>query len=303
MPARRAARPRRTPKGPTRSTRTRQKPEHPRILIVGFGRMGGALALGLKRAGWPVTVFPRSGESLRRAAEFGLVIADHDDLRDADLCIFAVPDTVVAPLSQNLLLDLGLSTALVHCAGALDLSVFGTSPMIARRMRGSFHPLVAVSDPQDPLEGHTAALSATGRPLMQTLKRMAEDLGLQTIEVPEARRAAYHSGAVLAAGGMVALLGAAVEALVEAGIPPEDALRALVPLTQSALHGVEQRGLVRGLTGPVKRGDLAVVQSHLAALPGDLAELYRALSLRALALSGPHLPIETRNALDRLLRS
>lgn len=304
MPARRAARPRRTLAGPTRSTRSRQrKPERPRLVIVGFGRVGGALALGLKRAGWPVSVFPRSGESLRRAAGLGLTIADHDHLHDADVCVFAVPDAVVAPLSQSLLLDLGLSTALVHCAGALDLSVFGSSPMVARRMRGSFHPLVAVSDPEDLLEGHTAALSATGRPLMQVLQRMAADLGLQTIQIPEARRAAYHAGAVLAAGGMVALLSAAVEALGEAGVDPEEALRALVPLSRSALHGVEQRGLVRGLTGPVKRGDLAVVQAHLAALPADLAKLYRALSLRALALGAPHLPVETRNALERLLRS
>ena len=177
------------------------------------------------------------------------------------------------------------------------------SPMIARRMRGSFHPLVAVSDPGDLLEGHTAALSATGRPLMAILKRMAEDLGLATIEVPEARRAAYHAGAVLAAGGVVSLLSAAVDALAEAGIDPEAALRALLPLSRSALRGVEQRGLARGLTGPVKRGDLAVVQAHLSALPADLAELYRTLSLRALALCGAQLPIETRNALDRLLRS
>lgn len=303
MPTRRAARPRRNPAPPKRSTRTRKKPERPRVVVVGFGRMGGALAIGLKRTGWPVTVFPRSGESLRRAVDAGLTLADHDDLHDADVCIFAVPDAVVPTLSASMLLDLGLSTALVHCAGALDLSVFGTSPMIARRMRGSFHPLVAVSDPGDLLEGHTAALSATGRPLMAILKRMAEDLGLATIEVPEARRAAYHAGAVLAAGGVVSLLSAAVDALAEAGIDPEAALRALLPLSRSALRGVEQRGLARGLTGPVKRGDLAVVQAHLSALPADLAELYRTLSLRALALCGAQLPIETRNALDRLLRS
>ena len=60
MPTRRAARPRRTPAPPKRSTRTRKKPERPRVVVVGFGRMGGALAIGLKRTGWPVTGAPRA---------------------------------------------------------------------------------------------------------------------------------------------------------------------------------------------------------------------------------------------------
>jgi predicted short-subunit dehydrogenase-like oxidoreductase (DUF2520 family) len=270
-------------------------------VVVGFGRMGGALALGLLRAGWPVCVFPRSGDSLRRAAGYGLRIADHDDLAEAELCLFAVPDGAVQGLTQALLVDLGLSTSLVHCAGALDTGVFGGSPMVARRMRGTFHPLVAVSDPEDSLEGHAVAVSATGRPLLHTLRRMAEDLRLFPIEVPEARRSAYHAGAVMAAGGAVALLSGAVAAFGEAAIDPQTALRALLPLMRSAIRGVEQRGLVRALTGPIRRGDLAVVQAHLAALPADLALLYRVLSLRALELCGAQLPIETRHALDRLL--
>lgn len=249
-----------------------------------------------------MSVFPRSGESLRRAVDLGVPIADLESLQEANLCIFAVPDAAVPLIAQNMLLDLGLSTALVHCAGALDLNVFGQTPMVVRRMRGSFHPLVAVSDPEDSLTGHTAAVSATGRPLLQVLKEMAKDLELTPLEVPEARRAAYHAGAVLAAGGLVSLLAGAVEAFEEAGISQDDALRALLPLSKSALRGVEQRGLAKSLTGPVKRGDLAVVRAHLSALPAELSELYRLLGLRALALCGAQLPAETRNALQRLLR-
>ena len=302
MAVRRSARPRRPPVKPRRSSRKEPTPERPNVVIVGFGRMGGALALGLKRSGWPVSVLPRSGASLRRAVALGIPIADLDSLEEASICMLAVPDGAVAAVAEQVLLELGLSTALVHCAGALDLSVFGSGPMISRRMRGSFHPLAAVSDPEDPLEGHTVALSATGRPLMTVLKRMAEDLSLHAIEVPESKRAAYHAGAVLAAGGMVSLLASAVKAFEVAGIDEEDALRALLPLSRSALRGVEQRGLGPGLTGPVKRGDLAVVRAHLAALPEELGAIYRLLSLRAVELCSAHLPPETRAALDRLLR-
>ena len=80
-----------------------------------------------------------------------------------------------------------------------------------------------------------------------------------------------------------------------------DALEALLPLAKSAIDGIEKRGLTRGLTGPIARGDISVVQMHLNALPKELATIYRALSLQALALVGDQLPIETHHALKRLL--
>jgi predicted short-subunit dehydrogenase-like oxidoreductase (DUF2520 family) len=129
---------------------------------------------------------------------------------------------------------------------------------------------------------------------------MAHALGMTPLEVPETGRAAYHAGAVLSAGLMVSLLDAAVSSFEEAGLDRADALEALLPLTRSALRGVESRGLEKGLTGPVVRGDVSVVQAHLEALPPELGSLYRLLSRRALRLT-PNLPPETRLALERLL--
>jgi predicted short-subunit dehydrogenase-like oxidoreductase (DUF2520 family) len=301
MALRRAARPRRSPPVRRAATATTGpgKALKSKVVIVGFGRVGGALALGLTSAGWAVTVFPRGGASLRRAVALGLKIADLDSLREADVCVLAVPDAAVTEVAQQVLLDLGLSTALVHCAGALPLSAFG--PLGARRPRGSFHPLVAVSDAEDPLADHAVAISASTRPLLQLLRKMASELHLHALEVPEDRRAAYHAGAVLAAGGVAALLASAVGALGEAGIAEDEALAALLPLSRSALRGIEQRGLSAGLTGPVRRGDVAVVASHLEALPPELGALYRLLSRRALALCEQELPEQTRRALERLL--
>jgi predicted short-subunit dehydrogenase-like oxidoreductase (DUF2520 family) len=270
----------------------------PRVVIVGFGRVGGAIALGLRAAGWDVAVLPRSADSVRRAASLKVFLADHDDLRAAQLCILAVPDSAVVPAMELVEEDLGPSTALVHCSGALPLSVFSTSR--TKRPVGSFHPLAAVSDPKDTLSGHAVALASTDRELHANLERMASALEMAPLEVPETGRAAYHAGAVLSAGLVVALLDAAVSALEEAGLDRELALKSLLPLSSSALRGVQSRGLEKGLTGPVVRGDVSVVQAHLEALPAELGSLYRLLSRRALRLT-PALPPETRLALERLL--
>ncbi|HEY0883102.1 MAG TPA: DUF2520 domain-containing protein [Archangium sp.] len=285
---------------PRRRTRpaARKKPVTPRVVIVGFGRVGGALALGLRAAGWDVSVLPRAADSVRRAATARVFLADHDDLRAAHLCILAVPDAAVAPAVELVEEDLGPQTALVHCSGALPLTVF--SHARSKRPFGSFHPLAAISDMKDPLAGHTVALAATDRGLHAQLTQLAEALGMHPLEVPETGRASYHAGAVLSAGLVVALLDGAVSALQDAGLEREAALQALLPLTNSALRGVQSRGLDKGLTGPVVRGDVGVVQAHLEALPPELGSLYRLLSRRALRLT-PALPPETRLALERLL--
>lgn len=268
------------------------------MVIVGFGRVGGALALGMKQAGWRCAVLPRSGESVRRAARAGFTLADHDALKAAALCILAVPDAAVPEAAALLADDLGAATALVHCSGALPLTAFGNAPT---RPVASFHPLAAVSDPTDSLEGYAVAVAATSVQVKDLLFRLAEALGMKPLEVPETGRAAYHAGAVLSAGLLVALADTAVSVTEQAGLSREVALQALLPLMRSALRGVERRGLARALTGPVVRGDVGVVQAHLEAMPPELGAIYRLLSRRALGLVEGTLPAETRNALARLL--
>lgn len=269
------------------------------LVIVGVGRLGGALGRTLRAAGWRVHVVARSAGARRRARGLRLPLARARELREASVCLLCVPDGAVGEVALVVAPRLGARTALVHCAGALTLDVLGPA---GPRPVGSLHPLCAVSDARDSLEGHAAALSSHSPALLRTLRRLARDAGLRPIEVPESGRAAYHAGAVLSAGGLVALASAAVEALGAAGVAEDAALAALLPLMRSALRGLEARGLAGGLTGPVRRGDAGVVAAHLAALPASVAELYRPLSRRALVLAGPQLTPAARARLARVLR-
>jgi predicted short-subunit dehydrogenase-like oxidoreductase (DUF2520 family) len=75
----------------------------------------------------------------------------------------------------------------------------------------------------------------------------------------------------MASNFLVTLYKAAARALLEAGAPPH----ALVPLMRRTIENDFE------LTGPISRGDWAVVDAHLAAigerLP-DLEPMYRALA-------------------------
>jgi predicted short-subunit dehydrogenase-like oxidoreductase (DUF2520 family) len=271
----------------------------PRIVVVGSGRLGGALALALSARRWPVRVLSRAEQGRQRVEALGLKPATAGDLERAQVALLCVPDKAVPPVAQELARRLGRGAALVHCAGALSLQALGRP---RGRATGSFHPLCAVSDPRDSLAGHTVALSTRSPALKATLGRMAKELGLRALEVPEAHRAAYHAGAVLSAGCAVALMSSAVEALGQAGITEDQALAALLPLMRSALRGMEARGLAGGLTGPVVRADTDVIAAHLRALPEQPGAVYRLLSLQALRLAGARLAPEARTSLTRLLQ-
>ncbi|MCI0573014.1 MAG: DUF2520 domain-containing protein [Myxococcaceae bacterium] len=277
---------------------TARASRRPAVVVAGFGRLGGALALGLQRAGWTVTALAEAPASRRRAEELGVALADAGALRAARVCVLAVQDAAVARRAEAVAPLLSPRCALVHCAGALSLEAFGRSKEVRSRPLGSFHPLVAVSDPRASLAGHSVALSASSPALLRHLRRMAVDLGLRPLHVPEHARPAYHAGAVLSAGGAVSLLAAAARALAEAGLTEEEAVAALVPLMRSALKGVEERGLRRGLTGPVARGDVEVVRAHLDALPPEVASVYRPLVEWSLRLAT--LPEEVRAAMARV---
>jgi predicted short-subunit dehydrogenase-like oxidoreductase (DUF2520 family) len=252
----------------------------PRILVVGLGRVGTSLARAYQDAGGEVYVLPRSERSLKTARRLGLRRLPHE--AKLELCFLTVPDGAVEASARSLAPLLPKGAALVHVAGALTLKDLGEPRTLGGRPRGSFHPLMSVSGSDASFLGRAVALASSNRKTRQALERVARALGLRVLLVSERRRSLYHASAVLAAGGVQALLASAAEGLVKAGVRRDEALQALVPLSLSALEGVAHRGWPEAFTGPVARGDVATVEKNLRALSGGPGELYRLLMRRAL---------------------
>jgi len=102
-----------------------------------------------------------------------------------------------------------------------------------------------------------------------------------------ARKTEYHAASVLASNDLVALLEAALRCYAKAGFTRADALRLMEPLVRETVDNVFRLGPAAALTGPVARGDAAVVARQRAALAADpaLAAIYRELGRIALDLS------------------
>ena len=114
-------------------------------------------------------------------------------------------------------------------------------------------------------------LSSDGDPLADDVVAALQG---RPVRVDEGGWVRYHAAAVIASNHLVALLGQVERVAATVGAP----LDAFLDLAEGSLADVAELGPAAALTGPVRRGDLATVTAHLAALPDDERVAYRALS-------------------------
>lgn len=229
------------------------------VRIIGPGRAGTSLHDALRRAHWPVMLLGK-GDDLREAAT------------GVDLLVIATPDAAVADVAAAV----EPGTAVVaHLSGAL-----GLAPLAPHPRHGVLHPLVALPDPQrgaERLVGAWFGLDEMGDPL---LEEVVAELHGRVVRVSGDGWSRYHAAAVIASNHLVALYGQVERVAASVGAP----LEPFLDLGAGALADVTALGPAAALTGPVRRGDRATVERHLAALPAEERAAYEALAEQAARL-------------------
>jgi len=264
----------------------------PVIGIVGGGTVGLTLAAALTQAEWQIGAVasrdPARRERLRQAAPGARAFAEPAGILDeCHLAVIAVPDDAIADVAARMHLYSG--QALVHTSGLHGAEVLAIA-RAAGTSSGSFHPLVAFADVDRALaalRGATVAIEGDDD-LLDVLAEMADSIGALPVRLLPGSKPAYHAAAVLAAGGLVALLDVIAEVAAPAGLDELGSLAVYGPLAAQALGNARALGIAAALTGPAVRGDAGTVAAHLAALasaaPGAV-DVYRALVSRQVTIA------------------
>jgi predicted short-subunit dehydrogenase-like oxidoreductase (DUF2520 family) len=195
-----------------------------------------------------------------RLAERGVSLREDD----AELVLVCVPDRAIAEVAASI--ERGPWVA--HVSGATPLAALDP-----HERRFSLHPLQTFTLSRGPeqLDGAWAAVTAEAEEARELARSLAETLGLRPFDLADEMRTLYHAGAAFASTYLVTLFQVASRLFADAGAPPE----ALVPLMTRTIENGFQ------LTGPIVRGDWAVVDAHLGALHDahpDLEPMYRLLA-------------------------
>jgi predicted short-subunit dehydrogenase-like oxidoreductase (DUF2520 family) len=239
-----------------------------------------------------ITVAGRTGRDLEFAARFGAATAALDELRSEgqDLLLVAVPDPAL-PEVAAILAARPQARVVLHTSGSTPAAVLAPLSDHGSAI-GGCHPLRAFPAPSEDLaEAADTFFALDGDPAAVALAhRLAEAWGGSAGTVAPSARLLYHFAATLAAGGVATLMTAVHELASALELPPA-AQRGYLELARSALLAVERAPApAAAITGPLARGDGALVLAELEALRHRLP----GLSPLAVALA-----LETLRQLDR----
>lgn len=258
------------------------------LVIIGAGRVGRALGRRLRESGWKIgAVVTRSEPSARKAVRsIGAGRAHARLTRDilaTQVILITTPDRVLADIAAELA-RIGAEELqgkiVLQTSGAVSSRVLDPLKNCGAAV-GSMHPLQSFSGVGiPPLEGKVFAIE--GDPAaVRVARRIARSLGACPVSIAGPSKPLYHAAGALAAGSVLALMEAATRMLVAVGMKRRVAVRALLPLTRQVLENFERLGPRSAWTGPLSRGDFAVVGEHFAALktlPEEFARAYEAVN-------------------------
>lgn len=279
------------------------------ISIVGAGRVGKTLGKCLHRLGWRIEAVVSRSKVHARAAVRSIGAGTPcagitPEVFDADIILLTAPDTALPQVARDLARAGGRKChrkIALHTSGALEGTILAP---LARcgASTGSLHPMQTFTGREVPkLKGVIFAVEGDPR-ARRMAAQIARELGGTPVRIDGKNKAAYHAAAALVAGHGLALVEAASQVLLKLGFTHRRAAQALLPLTRQMLDNFEAVGPQRAWTGPISRGDYAIVAAHMKSLrnyPREFASAYAALAF----LGGRVLAKDSAVTIPRLRRA
>jgi predicted short-subunit dehydrogenase-like oxidoreductase (DUF2520 family) len=261
--------------------------------IIGAGRLGTTLGHSLSQQGFHI--ISASCRSLSSARESVDIIGEGRPVTDnkkaaanAETVILSVPDDSIKDV-VNELSSLDLDKKFIfHCSGILSSRIL--QPLRkSGAVTASIHPVQSFpkksrnsglfKDIYFGIEGDAEAL--------QLANTMVTKLGGHPIVLDANNKPLYHTACTIASNYLTVLMGISENLLAKAGISKKHQIEILLPLVKGTLDNIEQNSVSGSLTGPVLRGDLDTLTSHMKCLEThpSLLKIYKDLAAQALKIA------------------
>ncbi len=265
------------------------------IAIIGPGKVGTAIGVLATRAGLRVAAVAgrKNADTAAAAIDPDVRACTPPEAAAAGkLVLLTVPDEAIEKVCGELAAASAFAegSIVAHCSGALSSEILGAARSCCACQVGSMHPMQTFPT----VEAAVAKLPGAycfcegDHQAVTVLERLARAIGAKPVRMDPAGKVLYHAAAVMACNYVTALLDAAVTVFGKAGIKSESAAAAIAPMVLATVENVAAMGPAEALTGPIARGDQAVVRRHLEALgrcDDELPDLYKALGRRTVDLA------------------
>ncbi len=259
-----------------------------KIAILGLGKLGTAVGFLLKQAGYVIeAVASRSESSLSRGLPYtgGTACKSFSEAAALADCIFiTTSDDNIHPVCREISEQgaAGPGKIIVHMSGAAGLDALAPA-----KERGAdvaaIHPIQSFADIEGAIRnmrGSTFGITCAGH-LRPWCGAVAVDLGGRPVYIPEEVKPLYHAAACIASNYLVCLMNTAQELYEAIGLNPSESFNAFWPLVRGTIRNIEDKGTIQSLTGPISRGDVKTIESHLQSFRAKsprLLEFYRTMA-------------------------
>ena len=264
--------------------------------LIGGGRAGRTLArvFALNGAFAIGDVLDQTPVLAANAVAFigsGRAVSALADMRGADVWMLTPPDDQIVACGKALaasgLLESG--NVVFHCSGATPSREL-KAVLPANVATASVHPLKTFADPTVAAQtfNGTCCAAEGDAAALAVLTPAFETAGARLSRIDPAFKAIYHAASVIVCNYLTALMEAGLRSYEKAGLQRNEALRMMEPLVRETVDNVFRIGTVDALTGPIARGDHAIVKRQataLAAWNGNVADVYRDLGRIAVELA------------------
>ena len=259
-----------------------------RVAIIGPGRVGGAVALGLRDAGHTIVAVagnpdPSTSAPSRFAESPSLevfaslfptvpVTSVSDAPAGAELVVLATPDDTLGSVAGAVALDDAVPSGQrwIHLAGAHGPEVLGPITAAGGRV-AACHPAMTFPDPEAGfrrLPGAAWAITAADVDL-DWAHELVRELRGTPVTVGASNRRLYHAALAVGSNATTAVVTLARDLLLGSGI--DDPAAFLTPLVTASAENGAARG-VDALTGPIRRGEETTVEGHVSELATSFPE-------------------------------
>lgn len=271
-----------------------------KIGIIGAGKVGISLSYIMAEKGFDVVaISDKNEDALKDARKYlsgkNIFFTKNNPkvIENAEVIFFAIQDRAIKDVVNDLnrMVNILSNKTIVHTCGSLSSDIL--KPLDEKgAMLGVFHPLQTFPDIESAIKVIPDTyffIEAKGK-AAEILKYIANSIGKHGIMIKADDMVLYHLCAVFVCNLLCALLYCSENIMKKIDIN----LTPFVPIIRATLKNIEEKGALSSLTGPIVRGDVDTVLSHLKAIENEenIKMVYKELSLIALEMA------RQRNTID-----
>jgi predicted short-subunit dehydrogenase-like oxidoreductase (DUF2520 family) len=252
-----------------------------RIGLIGCGRAGVTIFNLLKRNNRIIGVYDIKKENERTAVRI-LKIKDNPTYKElinqSEALFIATPDDEILNAYDKIRKHARERKYIYHLSGVLPADIMPRRKNISR---ASVHPFATFPTITAPSRRKRYSISIEGDPpAIRSARAIFHKNNFTLRRINKKDKTIYHLVGVFSSNLLVGLVSSIQKLVNRINWHEEELEQMIFPIIEETVGNLKKYGIQDSLSGPLRRGDLGIIEKHLHALKNEknLLNIYKALS-------------------------